>query len=142
MILQSPPPHILHIKEEENIHPGEPPHLTPPSPSTAANYHRDRHCRLKSDLFQAENTVTMTTNTATETAAEVTPDSEPDPGPAPAAPPTGLEDEEEEEEEVAEECVSALKLVGGQCRLLFWKRRTAGALWEGCRAEGHALLTE
>lgn len=59
----------------------------------------------------------------TEPAAEAAPD----PGsdlltPAPVAPPPVLEEEEEveeEEEEVEEECVSALQLVGGQCRLLF-----------------------
>lgn len=79
----------------------------------------------------------MTTDTATETGAEATPDSEPDPGPAPAAPPTGLEDEEEEEEEAAEECVSALKLVGGQCRLLFC-RCIVGGIW----AEQNRALTE
>lgn len=54
--------------------------------------------------------------TTTETAAEWTPDPEPDVTPAPEAPPTGLEEEEEEEEVVEEECVSALKLVGGQCK--------------------------
>lgn len=139
MILQGPHPHILHIKEEENVHPGEPPHLAPPSPSIRRGRYRDvhRHCRLKSDSFQAENTVTMTTDTATEVAAEVTPDSEPDPGPVPAAPPTGLEEEEEEEEEAAEECVSALKLVGGQCRL--FQTQDRGALWEGCRAEQRVM---
>lgn len=58
--------------------------------------------------FQAADTALAT---KTETAAELTPE------PKPEAPPTGLEEEEEEEEEevAEEECVSALKLVGGQC---------------------------
>lgn len=59
----------------------------------------------------------------TEPAAEAAPDPGSDAGPAPVAPPPVLEEEEEEveeeEEEVEEECVSALQLVGGQCRLLF-----------------------
>lgn len=50
MILQGPPPHILHIKEEENIHPGEPPHLTPPSPSTASQLPQ-RYVEVNTETF-------------------------------------------------------------------------------------------
>uniref|UniRef100_UPI0037E86A82 BRF1 general transcription factor IIIB subunit b n=1 Tax=Semicossyphus pulcher TaxID=241346 RepID=UPI0037E86A82 len=67
---------------------------------------------------QADNLVTMTTDTTTETTA-VTPDLEPEKGSTPAAHVTVVVEEEEEEEEeveveveVEEECVSALQLVG------------------------------
>lgn len=65
-------------------------------------------------LLQAAGTMVAT---MTETAAGSTPNPKPDAAPATEALPTRLEeDEEDEEEEVAEEeCVSALKLVGGQC---------------------------
>ncbi|KAM6906589.1 transcription factor IIIB 90 kDa subunit [Lycodopsis pacificus] len=59
----------------------------------------------KTDV-QAENTVTMTT----ETSSEVTTKLEPDRSSAPSVPTTVVEEEEEEEE--VEECVSALQLVG------------------------------
>uniref|UniRef100_A0A3Q3XC88 Transcription factor IIIB 90 kDa subunit n=1 Tax=Mola mola TaxID=94237 RepID=A0A3Q3XC88_MOLML len=74
--------------------------------------------RTNAIFFLDEKPVTTTT--------EATPNPEANASSAPAAPPTALEEEEEEEEEeVEEECVSALQLVGGQC-----KGKT-GALWEG-----------
>ncbi|XP_060948084.1 BRF1 RNA polymerase III transcription initiation factor subunit b [Limanda limanda] len=64
--------------------------------------------KKKTTVSEVENSVTMTTQAATEAAAESTPD------PAPSSTPTEAPPTVEEEEEGEEECVSALKLVGGQ----------------------------
>lgn len=44
MLFQGPPPDILHIKEE-NIQPGERPHLTPPAPNILYIYTVHTYCR-------------------------------------------------------------------------------------------------